>query len=158
MWIVKFNLEAVLQSNGVIESNVKKVTKKQFKTTYVDLIFSRIKLWLTLVEFKWERVIILRLLLTPRAWKVVLVCPHSISDFAIINYTDVAATSPVKLGFLKSKWIFAEFGHCHEEKISALSASFKKLNQLRRATRKGEGGRFPLSFLKIDKKYPNFGK
>ena len=81
-----------------------------------------------------------------------------ILDFAIINYTDVAATSPVKLGFLKSKLIFAEFGHCHEEKINALSASFKKLNLLRRATRKGEGERFPLSFLKIDKKYPNFGK
>ena len=54
--------------------------------------------------------------------------------------------------------------------MSAASASFKKRNQLRRAIRKGEGGRFPLflwgfggvflvfSFLKIGKKYPNFGK
>ena len=32
------------------------------------------------------------------------------------------------------------------------------LYQLSHATRKEEGGRFPLSFLKIDKKYPNFGK
>ena len=32
------------------------------------------------------------------------------------------------------------------------------MNKLRRATRKGKGGRFPRSFLKIDKKYLNFGK
>ena len=42
----------------------------------------------------------------------------------------MAATSHVKLGFLKPKvnFIFVEFGHCHEEKISVVSASFKKMN------------------------------
>ena len=29
MWTVQFNLEAALQTNGVIESNVKEVIKKQ---------------------------------------------------------------------------------------------------------------------------------
>ena len=32
------------------------------------------------------------------------------------------------------------------------------MNKLRRAARKGEGRRFLLPFLKIEKKYPNFGK
>ena len=49
------------------------------------------------------RLIILQLLLTPRAQRVVLVCPNSISVCVIINYTNVAATNHVKLGFLKSK-------------------------------------------------------
>ena len=40
----------------------------------------------------------------------------------------MVATSHVKLRFLKSKVKFAEFGHCHEEKIIAVSASFKKRN------------------------------
>ena len=40
----------------------------------------------------------------------------------------MAATSHVKLGFLKSKVNFAEFGHYLKEKISAASASFKKIN------------------------------
>ena len=41
----------------------------------------------------------------------------------------MAATSHVKLGFLKPKvnFIFDEFGHCHEEEI-IVSASFKKIN------------------------------
>ena len=42
-------------------------------------------------------------MLTPRAWRVVLVCPHSISVPVIINYTNVAATSHVELGLLISK-------------------------------------------------------
>ena len=62
----------------------------------------------------------------------------------------MAGTSHVKLGFLSQKLIFAEFGLYHEEKGSVASTSFKKINQLRHATRKGEGGRFPLSFFKID--------
>ena len=49
-------------------------------------------------------------MLTPRAWRVVLVCPHSISVSVVINYTNMAATSHVKLGFLNSKvnfcWIW----------------------------------------------------
>ena len=84
---------------------MKEVIKKEFenapkrkddeKTQIIsDLTFSRIKLSLKLS---------LRLLLTPRAWRVVLVCPHSISVSVIINYTNMAATSHVKLGFLKSK-------------------------------------------------------
>ena len=40
----------------------------------------------------------------------------------------MAATSHVELCYLKFKVKFAEFGHCHEEKISALSTSFKKIN------------------------------
>ena len=40
----------------------------------------------------------------------------------------MAANSDVKLYFLKSKVKFSEFGHCHEENISAVSASFKKIN------------------------------
>ena len=44
---------------------------------------------------------ILLLLLSPRAWRVVLLCSHSISVSVIINYTNMAATSHVKLGFLK---------------------------------------------------------
>ena len=71
---------------------------------------------------------ILQLLSMPRAWRVVLVCPHSISVSVTINYTNMAATSHIKLGFLKSKVNFAEFGQCHEKKISAASASFKKIN------------------------------
>ena len=139
MWTVKFSLEAALQTNDVIKSDMKEVNKQQFDnapkrkddektqmmqiiglirrvflyfcdTTDIDSTFSRIKLTLMLVEFKWEKVIILWLLLTPRAWRVVLVCSHSISVSVIINYTNMAATSHVKLGFLKSKvnfcWIW----------------------------------------------------
>ena len=62
-------------------------------TTNFDFGFSRIKLLLTLVELKWEKVIILRLLLTSQTWRVVLVCPNSISVSVIINYTTMAATS-----------------------------------------------------------------
>ena len=65
-----------------------------------------LKLPLKLLEFKWEKVIILQLLLTPRAWRVVLVFPHYISVSVIIIYTNMAATSHVKLGFLKSKMNF----------------------------------------------------
>ena len=67
---------------------------------------------------------------SPGAWRVVLVYQDSISASVIINYTNMAATSHVKLGFLKPKvnFIFVEFGHCHEEKISVVSASFKKIN------------------------------
>ena len=79
-----------------------------------------------MLTFCEKKVIILRLLLTPRAWRIILVCPHSISVSVIINYTNMAATNHVKLGFLKS--IFAESGHCQEEKISAVSVSFKKIN------------------------------
>ena len=45
------------------------------------------KLSLKLIEFKSEKVIILRLLSTPGAWRVVLVSPHYISISVIINYT-----------------------------------------------------------------------
>ena len=132
-----FNLEAALQNNGVNESDVKEIIKKQFEkapkrkdyektqmmqmirlmltnTTNADLTFSRIKLSLKLslklIEFNWEKAIILRLFLTTRAWRVVLVCPHSISITVIINHTNMAATTQVKLGFLKQKvnfcWIW----------------------------------------------------
>ena len=40
----------------------------------------------------------------------------------------MAATSHVKLGFFSRKSISAEFGHYPEEKISVVSASFKKMN------------------------------
>ena len=33
MWTVQFNLEAALQTNGVIESDVKEVIKKQLGNT-----------------------------------------------------------------------------------------------------------------------------
>ena len=74
-----------------------------YDATNVDLTFSCTKLSLMLVEFKWEKVIILRLLLTSRPWRVVLVCPNSVSVSVIINYTNMVATSHVKLGFLKTK-------------------------------------------------------
>ena len=97
-----------------------------YDTTNVDLRFSCTKLSLTLVGFKSEKVIILPPPLTTRAWRVVLVCPNSISVSVIINYTNMVATSHVKLGFLKSK-----FGHGSEDKNSAVSASFKgKLMQI----------------------------
>ena len=51
---------------------------------------------------------------------------------------------------------FAEFGHFHEEKINIVSASFKRINELRRTTRRRGG--LPCLFLKIDKKCPDFGK
>ena len=75
----------------------------RINTTIFDLMLSSIKLSLTLVEFKLEKVIILRLLLRLEQWRVVLVCPHSTSVVVIINYTNMAATSHVKLNFLKSK-------------------------------------------------------
>ena len=74
-----------------------------YDATNVDLTFSCTKLSLMLVEFKWEKVIILRLLLTSRPWRVVLVCPNSVSVSVIINYTNMVATSHVMLGFLKTK-------------------------------------------------------
>ena len=90
-----FNLEAALQTTGVTESYVKEAIKKQFdnapkrkddeKTQIMQMIgltFSRIKssLKLTLksADFNWEKVMLLRLLLTPQAWRVALVCQHSI--------------------------------------------------------------------------------
>ena len=85
-------------------------TNYRINPTNVDLSFSRIKLSFTLLEFRWEKVIILRILLTPRAWRIVLVCPHSILVSVIINQTNMAATSHAKLDFLKSKvklcWIW----------------------------------------------------
>ena len=116
--------------------------------TDVDLTFTWIKLSLTLVVFTWKKKL-LRLLLTPRAWRVVLVCPHSISVSVITNYTNMAATSHVKLGFLKPKvnFVFVEFRHYYEGKMNVVSTSFKKINKLRCATRKGEVGRFPLFFF-----------
>ena len=120
-----FNLEAALQINGVNESNVKEVIKKQFENTpkrkddektqmmqMIGLIRSMLtiklslKLSLKLIEFKWEKAEIWRLLLTPQAWRFVLVCPHSISVSVIINYINMVGTSHVKLGFLKSKGNF----------------------------------------------------
>ena len=50
--------------------------------------------------------IIFWLLLIPRAWRVTLVCSHSILVSVIINYTNMAATSHMKLGFLVN---FCEF-------------------------------------------------
>ena len=122
-----FNLEAALETNGVTKSDVKEVIIKQFEsapkrkddekstiTQMVGLIrpsFSSIKLSLKLslklLEFKWGKVIIiLHFLLTPRAWGVILVYPHSISVSVVINYTNMAATSHVKPGFSKSKVSF----------------------------------------------------
>ena len=122
-----FNLEAALETNGVTKSDVKEVIIKQFesapkrkddeKSTITQMIglirpsFSSIKLSLKLslklLEFKWEKVIItLHFLLTSRAWGVILVYPHSISVSAVINYTNMAATSHVKPGFSKSKVSF----------------------------------------------------
>ena len=122
-----FNLEAALETNGVTKSDVKEVIIKQFenapkrkddeKSTITQMIglirpsFSSIKLSLKLslklLEFKWEKVIIiLHFLLTPRAWGVILVYPHSISVSVVINYTNMAATSHVKPGFSKSKVSF----------------------------------------------------
>ena len=75
-----------------------------------------LKLSLKLVEFKSEKVIILPLsknvksFLTPPPWRVVLVCPNSRPVSAIISYTNMAATSHVRLFFWKSKvkfcWIW----------------------------------------------------
>ena len=107
------NVKMMKNANDAIIGWIHPVFLYFYDTTNIDLTFSRIKLSLTL---KWEKVVILRLLLTPRAWRVVLVCPHSISVSASINYTNMAATSHVKLGILKSKWIAVEFGHCHEDK------------------------------------------
>ena len=122
-----FNLEAALETNGVTKSDVKEVIIKQFesapkrkddeKSTITQMIglirpsFSSIKLSLKLslklLEFKWGKVIIiLHFLLTPRAWGVILVYPHSISVSVVINYTNMAATSHVKPGFSKSKVSF----------------------------------------------------
>ena len=122
-----FNLEVALETNGVTKSDVKEVIIKQFenapkrkddeKSTITQMIglirpsFSSIKLSLKLslklLEFKWEKVIIiLHFLLTPRAWGVILVYPHSISVSVVINYTNMAATSHVKPGFSKSKVSF----------------------------------------------------
>ena len=44
-----------------------------------------------------------KILLTSRPWRVVLVCPHSRPVSVMISYTNMAATSPVRLFFLKSK-------------------------------------------------------
>ena len=144
-WI---NLEGALETNDVTKSDVKKVSLRtlpnvkmmkikndandRINTTNIDLTFSSIKLSLKLSlklpEIKWEKVIILRLLLMPRAWRVVLVCRHFISVSVIINYTNMAATSHVKLGFLKSKVNFCWIWTLPWKKISVVSASFKKMN------------------------------
>ena len=97
----KSNFRA-LPSIKMLMKNTNEANYK-ISTTDVDLTIFRIKLSLTLVEFKWEKVIILQLLLTPRACRVALVCPHSISVSVIISYTNVAVISHVKLHFLKSK-------------------------------------------------------
>ena len=120
----------------------------RINTTNIDLTFSYIKLSLKLLEFKWEKVIILQLLLMPWAWRVVLVCPHSISVSAIFSYTNMAATSYINLGFSSWKWVFAEFGHCHEKRISAVSASFKKVNNFGAQLETGRVGGFPSLFWK----------
>ena len=135
MWTVPtIQFRGCVKLIGITESDVKEIIKKQLEnapngkddekiqndannrinTTDVDLAFSCInlslKLSLKLVESKWEKVIILRLLLTPRAWRVVVVSPHFILVSVIINYTNMVATSHVKLGFLNSKvnfcWIW----------------------------------------------------
>ena len=87
----KSNFRA-LPSITMLKKNTNEANYK-ISTTNVDLTISRIKLSLTLVEFKWEKVIILRLLLTPWTWRVALVCPYSISVSAIINHINMAATS-----------------------------------------------------------------
>ena len=118
MWTVPFNLEAALRTNGVMKaiwknsskSNLTMLLNVKMMKKHKDVNYRINTTNADLVEFKWEKVIILRLLLTPRAWRVVLVCPHSISVSVIINYSNMAATSHVKLGFLKSKvnfcWIW----------------------------------------------------
>ena len=125
------------KSNLKTLPNVKMMKRKngtndRINTTNVDLTFSSIKLSLKLslklLEFKWEKVMILQFLSTPRAWRVVLVCPHSVSVSVTINYTNMAATSHVKLGFLKSKVNFCWIWAMSWKKISAASASFKKIN------------------------------
>ena len=114
MRTVQFNLEAALQTNGVTESDVKEVIKKQLDNTPKckddknanDANYKINTTNAVLVELKWEKVITLRLLLTPRAWRVALVCPHSISVFLMSNYSNMAATSHMKLPFLTSKVSF----------------------------------------------------
>ena len=66
---------------------------------------------------------------------------------------------------IRSSWIhfhfhfhFPQFGHYHEENISAVSASFKKIKQLRRATISRDGRDLPCLFLKIEKNCPDFEK
>ena len=78
-----------------------------------------------LLEFK---VIILRLLLTLRAWRVVLVFPHSISVSVIINYTYMGSEAGLrKAGLLKVENKFL-LNLDIEEKTSVLLASFKKIS------------------------------
>ena len=52
--------------------------------------------------------------------------PHSISASIIINYTNMVGHYPCKARLIKSKLIFADFGHYREEKTSVVLASFKK--------------------------------
>ena len=90
----------------------------------------------------------MRLLLTPRLWGVVLVYPHSISVSAIINYTNMAATSHATLGFLKAKvkfcwmWTFLEL---HQPLLR------KWINLGVQLERERVGG-FPCLFWKLTKK------
>ena len=91
--------------------------------------FSRIKLSLNLslrlLEFK---VIILRLLLTLRPWRVVLVFPHSISVSVIINYTYMGSEAGLcKAGPFKAENTFL-LNLDIEEKTSVVLASFKKIS------------------------------
>ena len=68
VWTVQFNLEAALQTNGVIESDVKEVIKKQLdnapkrkdneKKNTIDTNHRINTANADLVEFKWEKVII----------------------------------------------------------------------------------------------------
>ena len=99
-----------------------------------------------------------KILLTPRVRRVALVCPHSILVSVTINYTNIVATSHMKPCFLKSKVNFSWLWILSWRKNSALSAFFKRINQLTRATSKGEVGKPPMSFFKIDKKHFDFGK
>ena len=120
------SVKMMKNANNAIIGLIRPVFLHFYDTINVDLTFSRIKLSLT---FEWEKVITLRLLLTPREWRAILVCPHSILVSFIIHYTNMAATNQLKLGILKSKVnFFAELRHFHDDKKSAVLDYFNKMN------------------------------
>ena len=63
---------------------------------------------------------------------------------SIIQYGNYLSCKAVLFVKVESE-VFSEFGHCYEEKNSAISVSFKKINQYRRAISKGEGV-YPVIF------------
>ena len=62
------------------------------------------------------------------AWRVLLVCPHSISVSVIINYTNMAAKlCEARLFNVKSEFLL-NLDIVMKKTISAVLASFKKTN------------------------------